>query len=216
MKKPFEMYGVTSRRGWKTQVECLDACDAVTNKFGGKPDCVFQLGLGTGDEVHIFNQIREEEHYIAIEPNEHSLKKWRGVYDARPGDMLIEGAVDEHTGKASLWSDTNCSSLYDTTAKGEWVEVDTWALDDLLRIHGWKYTDIFLWADCEGAELPAFKGGTKFMENVKWIWVETNERDTRPGWAEIASYLGLIGFKNFWGAGKVSHPLLVNTFFHRR
>ena len=99
------------------------------------------------------------------------------------------------------------------------------SLDGLLEAQGTKAQSTFgskvlLWADCEGGELAALRGGKKFMESVQWSWMETTDAPEFADWPDsqqVIDAMSDLGFRAWFRSGYYFPPRWSgDTLFCRR
>lgn len=174
----------------------------VCARLGWAADLVVQVGVGTcHQEVDVLREQWPDVRLIGFEPHHRIVESIRGSY---PGD-LHELAITNSVGTALLNDKRHHidgSTLFPIADQPtcSQLEVKTSTLDELSSSFGiCAYDRVLLWLDCEGSELNALKGASKFLETVDVINIEMGA--SSPDWPSpmhVHFHLKSFGFYRQW------------------
>ena len=181
------------------------AVGQICGLLGWKPEVVYHLGIGRFyNEVRIFNEEWPGLKWYGVEAHPYLWKKTKS--EGYPG-VLHQVAISDFVGKAMLYSKDSHkdgSSLYPHKSRKEGdqyseIEVDVTTLDTLFG----QLNDrpALLWMDIEGAELPALRGGERFVRGIQVINLEMTANPDGIGRSspyETHRWLTEHNFKRQW------------------
>ncbi len=200
---------------WRVELGARVLIEALKMQ-GADPDCVLQLGLGCGCETKFLRAAFPAARFIAIDGLWRYCDEWRALY---PGEIIWAAVNEKQHGGTIRYQDSRQRSkllpAQSHSIDGGATFQTGWqgrhrppavTLDGLLGdgvVFGKK---ILLWADIEGGELAAFRGGKEFIKAVDYIWCEVNDvRPAEHAWwpttEEIAAELLEQGFHLIFKAG---------------
>lgn len=157
---------------------------------------------------------------VAFEPIAAEARTFRRVHGGSPGVLLVQSALGEARGTATLHLSRSADSssllpigrrqteIFAGTAQVGEVEVQVQRLDDLAG-HWTGRTRQLLKLDVQGFELSVLRGATDTLRSCAYVYAECSEvelYDGQPLRAEVAAFLTGQGF---------AEPVRFNPYFHR-
>lgn len=146
---------------------------------------------------------------IAFEPIPAEAATYRKVHGRIPNITLVESALGEATGRATLHLSKSADSssllpigrrqteLYQNTAEVGTIEVPVHRLDDMAA-HWPQRTRQLLKLDVQGFELNVLRGAVGMLPRCAYVYAECSEVALYEGQAlrtEVEAFLGEQGFK---------------------
>ena len=145
---------------------------------------------------------------VAFEPIPHEAATFRKVHGRNPRVMLIESALGETPGTATLHLSKSADSssllpigkkqteLFEDTAEVGMIEVPVQRLDDL-GAHWAGRSRQLLKLDVQGFELNVLRGAVETLKACEYVYAECSEVALYDGQAlrpEVEDFLGRHGF----------------------
>lgn len=152
------------------------------------PDIVYQAGVGLNcQEVDVMRECWPDVKFVGFEPHPDTFRSLSLKY---PG-VLVQTAVGSTTGYGTLYAKrrhrdgSSLARLYvtDKDPSFDEIQVQVRTLDEIV---GRPTGKILLWLDCEGWELQALQGATRFIQSVDVINVELTGAKQGDGWSDMA------------------------------
>ena len=180
--------------------------------FVGAGDLVFDLGAHVGNRVRSFVSLGCR--VVAVEPQPNFARLLRAFFAHSPGIVIVEAAVADAPGRASLSISDRTPTV--TTLAAAWrdarardpdfarvcwnrhIEVDTTTLDALIERFG---VPAFVKIDVEGSEPAVFAGLTRALPALSFEYLPRalDQVDT------CVRRLGVLGRYRFnWSIGESS------------
>jgi len=168
--------------GSKTDFEYLDRVSNLIAEFTGEvPGNIFEVGANFAqDAAYLARKWHlTPDNVVVFESHPEISGKVRNHYDFQvvPKAVAIVNSVMEFNAvKLGSTLNTGISSLLQHSVndqtENEIVEVEVIRLDSFAEINGWKRID-FLKIDVEGMTFEVLEGLGDFLENVRYIQIET-------------------------------------------
>ncbi len=187
-------------------------------KYNIQPKGILHIGANVGEEAPVYlelgypNQLWIEANpniyhklvtNISSNPHAHALNYC--VSDKR--ERVIFNISNNASQSSSILELGTHKQMHPDVRYVDSLEMEAFPMDEILMANHYRnpstgqYEGIdydFLNIDLQGAELKALKGMGKFMDQIKWIYLEVNFDHVYEGCAllpEIDEYLGALGFK---------------------
>lgn len=144
-------------------------------------DAILQVGVGYGEELPLIRKAFPAAKLIGFEPCSGFIDHWKRK--GYPG-LFLPYAIASEPGVRKLYPRSGkyeATSMFprENEAKVELVQAVT--LDMMLSFWGPLGRSVFLWMDCESAELEAINGGKKFLQHVKYVLAEAVSGESSRG-----------------------------------
>ncbi len=174
-----------------------------------KIDGILDVGANRGQFTLVCQLTHPKTPIVAFEPIPSEASTFRKVHGSRKHVVLIETALGDETGTATLHlsKSADCSSLFPIgKAQSELFEntgeigtqvVTVQRLDDLSPKWNGR-TQQLLKLDVQGYELQVLKGAVQTLKLCKYVYAECSDVSLYDGQAlrhEVASFLARYGFK---------------------
>lgn len=168
------------------------------------PDMIVQVGVGTMHyETEVFKEAWPNCKLIGYEASPNCFEASKKTY---PGELRFGAIGDKFAERMPIYEKhrhKDGSSIFQFPEDIRVIETTTTmtTLDKEFPNGCRGFDHVLLWLDCEGSELMAIGGASKFIKGVEVINVEMTAKPYSNQWCsqtELHDIITLLGFKRQW------------------
>lgn len=147
------------------------------------PEVALFIGTGDASEVPVLQKAWPNCKMLGFDAHKRMAEQANNILPTEHVAIVENTYVKEATlyeraslaSASSLWPKPGSRSNHATTVRAM-------TIDKIACNHNLFGRRVFLWLDCEGSELNAFKGGLSLVKENRWLHLEVWPEPDRPGW----------------------------------